>query len=166
MKKVSMDTTTKWYVKYTYILAALILTVYAMIMAKTILLPLLFALFLSILLSPVAGWLERYKIPRFLSSFAAILVGLAVFVAIGFFFYNQMSSFARDADMFAQRLEELLASMEGFLATWFAIEGEINLDRIVSAIFEWIQENAASLTRGITGAASTITSVFLVPVYM
>jgi predicted PurR-regulated permease PerM len=161
-----MDSDRKWYVKYTYILAALILTVYAMIMAKSILLPLLFALFFSILLSPVAGFLERYKVPRFLSSFAAILVGLAVLVAIGFFFYNQMSAFARDADMFAERLEELLTSMEGFLATWFAIEGEINLDRVVSAIFDWVQENTASLTRGLTGAATTITSIFLVPVYM
>jgi len=161
-----MDSDRKWYEKYTYILAALILTVYAMIMAKSILLPLLFALFFSILLSPVCGWLERYKIPRFLSSFAAILIGLAVFVAIGFFFYNQMAAFVRDADMFAERLEELLASMEGFLATWFNIEGEINLDRVVTEIFDWIQENAASLTRGITGAATTITSIFLVPVYM
>ncbi len=161
-----MDTTTKWYVKYTYILAALILTVFAMIVAKSILLPLLFALFFSILLSPVAGWLERYKVPRFLSSFAAILVGLLVLFGIGFFFYNQMTAFVRDVDMFAERLEELLASMEGFLATWFAIEGEINLDRVVSAIFEWIQENATALTRGITGAATTIASIFLVPVYM
>ncbi len=156
----------RWYVKYTYILAAMILTVYAMIMAKSILLPLLFALFFSILLSPFCGWLERYKVPRFLSSFAGILLGLFILFVIGFFFYSQMVAFNQDADMFAERLEELLGSMEGFFATWFAVEGEINLDRVVSAIFEWVQENTTSLTRGITGAASTITSIFLVPVYM
>lgn len=156
----------RWYVKYTYILGALILTVYAMIMAKSILLPLLFALFFSILLSPFCGWLEKYKFPRFLSSFAAILLGLFGIFVIGFFFYNQMTAFVEDADMFAERLEELLESMEGFLGTWFAIEGEINLDRVVSASFDWVQDNAASLTRGITGAASTITSFFLVPIYI
>ncbi len=157
---------TRWYVKYTYILGALILTVYAMIMAKSIILPLLFALLFTILLSPFCGWLERHKFPRFLSSFAAILIGFFVIFVIGFFFYNQMAAFVEDADMFAERLEELLESMESFLGTWFAIEGEINLDRVVSASFEWIQENAASLTRGITGAASTITSFFLVPIYI
>lgn len=156
----------RWYVKYTYILAALILTVYAMIMAKSILLPLLFALFFSILLSPFCGWLERFKVPRFLSSFAGILLGLIILFGIGFFFYSQMIAFTQDADMFAERLEELLGSMEGFFSTWFAVEGEINLDRVVSASFEWIQENTTSLTRGITGAASTITSIFLVPIYM
>ncbi len=144
----------------------LILTVFAMIMAKSVVLPLLFALFFSILLSPFCNTLERYKIPRFLSSFAAILLGLFVLVIIGFFFYNQMTAFAADADMFAERLEELLERFDGILYTWFAIEGEINLDRVVSAVFDFIRENTASLTRGITGAASTITSFFLVPVFM
>lgn len=161
-----MEPEARWYVKYTYIMAALILTVYAMIMAKSILLPLLFALFFSILLSPFCGWLEQYKVPRFLSSFAGILLGLIILFVIGFFLYSQMIAFTQDADMFAERLEELLGSMEGFFATWFAVEGEINLDRIVSASFEWVQANTLSLTKGITGAASTITLIFLVPVYM
>ncbi len=160
------DVEQKWYVKYTYFLAALILTVYAMIMAKTILLPLLFALFFSILLSPICRWLENYKVPRILSSLAAIIVGLLFLAGIGFFFYNQMAAFARDADMFVERLEELIESFDVFLATWFGVEGEINLDRVVSEIIDFIRENTASLTRGITGAASTITAVFLVPVYM
>lgn len=161
-----MGSEVRWYVKYTYMMVALILTVYAMIMAKSILLPLLFALFFTILLSPFCGWLEEYKVPRFLSSFAGILLGFIVIFVIGFFFYKQMIAFTQDVDMFAERLEELLASMEGFLGTWFAIEGEIDLDRVVSASFEWIQDNATSLTRGITGAATTITSIFLVPVYI
>ncbi len=160
-----MGSESRWYVKYTYILAALMLSVYAMIMAKTIILPLLFALFFSILLSPFCGWLETYKFPRFLSSLAGLLLGFIVIFGIGFFFYSQVMSFAQDVDMVAERLEELLSSMESFFATWFAIEGEINLERVVSATFEWIQDNATSLTRGLTGAASTITSIFLVPVY-
>ncbi len=161
-----MDNNIKWYVKYTYILIGLILTVFAMIMAKSIVVPLLFALFFSILLSPACNFLEHYKLPRFLSSFAAILLGLSVLVVIGFFFYNQVIAFGRDADMFAERLEELLESLDSFLYTWFAIEGEINLDRVVTEVFDFIRENTASLTRSITGAASTITSFFLVPVFM
>lgn len=161
-----MDAEQKWYVNYTYFIAALILTVYAMIMAKTILLPLLFALFFSILLSPICIWLERYKVPRILSSLAALLIGLIFLSGIGFFFYSQMSAFARDADMFVERIEELIESLDVFLTTWFAYEGEINLDRVVSEIIDYIRENTVSLTRGITGAASTITAFFLVPVYM
>lgn len=156
----------RWYVKYTFFLTAVILTVYTMIVAKPILVPLLFSLFFSILLLPLCSWVERYRVPRILSSVFGVLVGIFVLLGIGFFFYSQLTSFTADADMLATRLEELLNSMEGFLSTWFSIEGEINLDRIVTEIFEFIQENVSSLTRGLSGAASTITNIFLVPVFI
>jgi predicted PurR-regulated permease PerM len=160
------QTDNNWYVKYTYVLAGLILTIYAMIMAKSILLPLLFALFFSILLSSLCGWLERFSIPRFLSALMGMLIALIVILGIGFFFYNQMTAFAGDIDMFVERLEVLFESMEEFLLTWFAIEGEINLDRVVNASIDYIRENAASLTRGVTGAASILTATFLTPIFI
>lgn len=156
----------EWYVRYTYYIAALCITVFAMIMAKSVLVPLLFSLFFSILLAPISSWLERYNVPRMLSSFAALLVGILVLFGIGFFFYSQMTDFAADAEMFTSRLEELLNSLEGFLSAWFSIEGEINLDRIVTELAAFIQDNMTSLTRGLSGAASAITTFFLVPIFM
>lgn len=156
----------KWYVKYVYVLAAIILTIYGMIMAKSILLPLLFALFLSILLIPLCNLLEKYKFPRVLSSLMGIMLSVSILFGIGFFFYNQMTAFVNDADAFISRLEELLISLDGFLSSWFSIEGEINMERITTELFDYIQENITSLTRGISGAASVITNVFLVPVFM
>lgn len=156
----------EWYVRYTYYLAALCITVFAMIMAKSVLVPLLFSLFFSILLAPISSWLERYNVPRMLSSFAALLVGILVLFGIGFFFYSQMTDFAADAEMFTSRLEELLNNLEGFLSTWFSIEGEINLNRIVTELTAFIQDNMRSLTRGLSGAASAITTFFLVPIFM
>lgn len=156
----------KWYVKYTYVLAGLILTVYAMIMAKTVLLPFLFALFFSILLAPVSRWLEKYKVPRFLAALAALMVGIGIIFGLGYFFYNQISSFAADAEMFVERLEDLLADAEAFLSTWFVIEGGLNLDRAVNEVVDYVQDNAESLLSGMTGVASTVTAFFLVPIYM
>src|SRR6056297_175924 len=156
----------EWYVKYTYYIAALCITVFAMVMAKSVIVPLLFSLFFSILLAPISSWLERYNIPRMLSSLAALLVGILVLFGIGFFFYSQMTDFAADAEMFTGRLEELLNSLEGFLSTWFSIEGEINLDRIVTELAAFIQDNMTSLTRGLSGAASAITTFFLVPIFI
>lgn len=156
----------EWYVRYTFYVAAFCITVFAMVMAKSVLVPLLFSLFLSILLAPISGWLEKYKVPRMLSSLIALLVGILVLFGIGFFFYSQMTAFAADAEMFTSRLEELLNSLEGFLSTWFSIEGEINLDRIVTELTAFIQDNIRSLTRGLSGAASAITTFFLVPIFM
>lgn len=161
-----MESESKWYVKYTYVLAGLMLTVYAMILARSVLLPFLFALFFSILLSPFCRWLEKYKIPRVLSSLAAIVLGLVIIAGIGFFFYSQMTSFAEDAGEFATRLEELLGRAEIFLLGWFPVEGEINLERIGTMVFSYVRENTSSLTSGLSGAASVLTAAFLVPVYV
>lgn len=155
-----------WYVTYTYALAAVILSVYAMIIAKPLLMPLMFAVFFAILLVPVCNWLERYRIPRFLSAIVSIIITISVIVVLGFFLVSQIRGFVEDADMFADRLEELLQSADALASTYLNTEVELNLDNVVTLIKDYFQENAASLTRGLTGAASTITTFLLMPIFM
>lgn len=161
-----MTDSKNWYVKYTFALAAVMLTVYAMITAKSILVPFLFAIFLSILLTPVANWMEKYRLPRVVSSLFAIILGVLVIFGVGFFFYTQMTAFVNDADTLTLRLEELLTSLDGFLSSWFSIEGEINLERVGLELLDYVQANITSLSRGLSSAASVITNVFLVPVFI
>jgi predicted PurR-regulated permease PerM len=156
----------KWYINYTYILAGLILTIYAMIVAKSILLPLLFAIFFSILLSPFCDWLEKYKIPRVIAAIVAILTAFLVLAGLGFLFYSQLAAFVEDIDMIQQRLEELVEGAESFLVAWVGIDALIELESIEAAIIDFIRDNTAALTRGIAGAAAIITAMFLVPIYM
>jgi predicted PurR-regulated permease PerM len=155
-----------WYVTYTYVLVASILTVYVMIVAKPILMPVMFALFFAILMSPVTAWLERFKFPRFLAALVAIIIAVGFLAVMGFFLVQQVRSFVADADMFTQRLEELLASADQFLVTWFDMDVELNLDYLLTSVVEYLQENAGTLTRGLSGAASTITTFFLMPIFM
>src|SRR5690625_1994474 len=134
-----------WYIKYAYALAAIVLTIYAMITAKAIVVPFLFAIFISILLTPLAGWLEKYRIPRVISSLVAITVAVLVLFGVGFFFYTQMTAFVNDSDTIIMRLEELLFSVDEFLSSWFAFEGEINLERIVVELLERSDEHTSEL---------------------
>ncbi len=160
-----MSSETKWYVKYVYGLAAAVLTVYVMVVAKPVIVPLLFSIFFAILLLPVSQWLERYKIPRVLSSFGAILFGIILFSTILFFFYSQMTDFAQDADMFVERLNEMLASVNQFVGEYFAIES-IRLDQVAQTLINFVRQNVGSITQQIGGAASTLTSVLLVPIFV
>lgn len=160
-----MSSETTWYVKYVYGLAATVLTVYVMVIAKSVIVPLLFSIFFAILLLPVSQWLERFKIPRVLSSFGAILFGIILFSTILFFFYSQMTDFAQDADMFVERLNEMMASVNQFLGDYFAIES-IRLDQVSQTLINFVRENVGSITQQIGGAASTLTSVLLVPIFV
>lgn len=161
-----MSSENRWYVKYTTILLGLILTVYVMIVAKSILLPILFAALLSILFAPLASWFEKYKVPRILAALLALVIGLSVFVGLGYFFYTQLTAFVDDVDLIKERSEELLAGLEDFLITWFDFEGFVEYEEIESLFIEFIRDNTGTLGRGIAGAASVVTTVFLVPVFM
>lgn len=108
-----------WYVKYTFILAGIILTIYAAVAAKAVLQPILFALFLSMLLAPFCNFIERYKIPRILSTVIGILLGVSVLVAVGFFIYTQLLAFADDVYLFRERFEEMTFWVEDFISERF-----------------------------------------------
>ncbi len=161
-----MSSDNKWYIKYTYVLAGLILTVYTMIVAKSILLPILFAVLLSILLAPLSSWFERFRVPRILSALLAMIIGLTVLAGLGYFFYTQITAFADDMDSIRARTEELLTGIEGFLTTWFNFEGFVEFETIEELFFEFVRENSGTLGRGLAGAASVVTTAFLVPVFM
>ncbi|MEX2585570.1 MAG: AI-2E family transporter [Balneolaceae bacterium] len=156
----------KWYVTYTVVLIAIMLTVYSMILAKSVLLPLLFAIFFAILLSPLCNWLERYRIPRVLSALFVILgVGL-ILVGIGFLFYTQILEFVEDLDLIEQRFRELLDETETLLSTWFGMEMLIEFNSLEDRLIALFRDNVDSLRRGLASAASVLTAVFLVPIYL
>lgn len=156
----------RWYIKYAFILAGLIMTVYVMIIAKSILQPLFFAIFFSILLSPFCNVMERYKMPRVLSVLIAITVGILFLVAVISFFYTQVKDFSQDIDIFRDRFEELLIGTQTFLNEKFGYEGILDLTLVREAVYSFFTSNSNSLVSGLANAASTFTAIFLVPVLM
>jgi len=156
----------RWYLKYTTVLLGLILTVYVMIVAKSILLPILFAVLLSILFAPLASWLEKYRIPKILAALLAMIIGLSVLVGIGYFFYTQITAFVDDVDQIKSRAEELLAGLENILSTWFNVEQFVEFEDIEGLFLEFVRENSGTLGRGVAGAVSFATTALLVPVFM
>jgi len=155
-----------WYVKYTIALAGSVLTVYVMVIAKSTLIPLLFAGFLGILLTPVCARLERVGLPRIVAALLTLTLAVAALVGLGFFFYTQLASFVEDVDLIRARIEEMIASIEPLLAQWFNINDLIDFDTLGTTAAGYVGDNAANLALGLAGAASTITAVFLVPVFI
>jgi len=160
-----IDTNT-WYVRYAFVLAGLIMTVYVMIIAKSILQPLFFAVFFSILLSPLCNLMERYKVPRVLSVLIAIIIGVLFLVAVISFFYTQVIDFSQDIDIFRDRFEELLIATQEYLNKQFGYEGILDLTLVRESVTSFFTNNSNSLVSGLANAASAFTAIFLVPVLM
>lgn len=160
-----MNQHSPWFVTYTFGLASVILTVFVMIVGKSLLVPFLFAIFFSIMLSPLCDRLERFHIPRVLSVFFSILIALLVLCGIGFFLYTQLTNFTEDAAEFERRISLLFEDLEGFLSIWTGGD-MVSLEALDVALLEFIRENAGELTSRLANAASILTAAFLVPVFV
>lgn len=161
-----MDLKLPWYLKTTIILLGITLLIYGMIVAKPVLVPFLFAVFFAILVSPFCGWMERKKIPRPIAAFLSILSGLAIIVGIGFFFSMQVSSFVDDIGLIEERIQEIFSEFETLFVTYIGVDPEEQLASLQDGIINFIRENASSLTQSAVSAASTITMILLIPIYM
>jgi len=155
-----------WYGKYTVGLAGLLLTIYAMIVAKAALVPLIIAVFLAVLLAPVCQRLEREGIGRVPVALGVMILGIGALGAVGVFLYGQVASFADDAGLIQERTQELIAAAELHLSSWVGVETGFDIDSIGAATTGYITSNAQELARGLAGAAGIITAALLVPIFV
>lgn len=155
-----------WYVKMTVVLGGIILLVFALVQASSILIPFLFAVFFSILLAPLASFFEKYRIHRVFASFFSVLIGITFLAGVIFFFYTQIVSFAEDLGMIEKRIEELFAQFSGFFNVYLDVEPDTQLESARDAIVSFLRDNVEPLTRGVMTAATTITMFFLIPIYV
>lgn len=77
--------------------------------AKVVLGTLLFSVLLAFVLQPVADGLERFRLPRSVGAFVAVLLLLGVTYAASHFFYNRAIDFAQELPKYSQRIRGVLS---------------------------------------------------------
>lgn len=142
------------------------LLVYGMIVAKAVLIPLFFAVFFAVLLSPLCGRLEDWHVPRVLAALLSLLLGIGLLVATGIFMYTQIIGLADDAGLVEERLRSLLIQFEDFAGDYVDVDFGEMVSTIPQNLIGYVTDNVESLSRGVLSAASTLTSIFIVPVYV
>ncbi len=155
-----------WYFKAAAMLLLITLIIFGMIVAKPILVPLAFAVVVAVLLTPLANFMETYKVPRFLAAFLSILVAVAFVAGLIFFSYNQIIGFADDISLIEDRLNELFDQFNEFISYWFEVEPDAQLESLEDAVVSFLRDNVEAFTRGAMTAATTITMFFLIPIYV
>lgn len=154
------------YLKLTSILLGVVLLVFVMKEAKSILVPILIAGFLAVLISPLTSWLEKKGLPTALAAIISLVSLLSLIFGIVYFFYNQILSFSGDLEGLETRFGELAANINRFTAEHFDGVVPISMDSIKEVLFQQIYDNMNVLTQGILATAGTLTLVFIIPVYI
>ena len=154
------------FVKIPMVLLTIVLTVFVMIQAKSVLVPVMISGMLAVLISPLASWMEKIGLPKLLAVFLSLVALLGFLFGLAYFFYNQLIGFADELYLLERRMTELINTFNEFTEQYIEGAVPISFDNLQGAIFNYLYDNMASLTQGVIATTITITIAFIIPIYI
>ena len=111
-----------FYNKLAMVLIALIALFYIAILGKSILVPLVFALLFSVMLLPVANFLERrFRLPRSLAAMISVLLLVGSLAGLLYLVGSQITSLADDWPQFKAQVMSSMTSLQQWISSKFHI---------------------------------------------
>jgi len=169
MQMSTKTTTTKaaikqypFYLKTTVILFGLVLLTYILFTLQSIFVPFAFSLIIAILLNPVCNLLERINIPKPYAILIAILIAYIIVGGIVFFLSTQMMHFG---DSFPA-LKVKFAHIFHDLQYWLQARFNFSIPKQNELIDEALNSSKALLGATLGTALTTLSVIFLIPVYV
>jgi len=92
------------------LIASGIIVVAGLMAAQTIVIPVILALFISIICTQPIIWLEKKKVPYALAMMLVLLIVGLVFIILGGIIGNSLSSFMKDASKYEENLLQIVGS--------------------------------------------------------
>lgn len=155
-----------FYAKVTFVLIGIFLSIYMLYVGDEILVPLIFALFISILLNPMVNWMVRKKVPKIVAISIALFVAIIVILGL-------VGIIAAQFTMVAKTYPQLRVKFEATITEYTQwIAARLNTDP--NAVLTWMRntqhEAMNSINSSIGQTLLTVGNAFvvivLVPVYI
>ena len=131
----------------------LTILILALIHLRPVLEPFIIAVFIFFLLAPGAHWLNDRGMPLF-PAYALVVTGLAtLFLLVGMWLYQDLSSFLEGTEQYAQKFDDLMAKWEGETVLGFTISFEglrISESQIESAVISLFGEISSFVSLALT----------------
>jgi predicted PurR-regulated permease PerM len=119
---VSLKQPQPFYTKLAMVLISLIALFYIAIWGKTFLAPLMFALLFSVLLLPVANFIEkRFRFPRSMASLLSVLLLISSLVGLFYLVGSQISSLSDDWPQFKQQVLTSVSNLQQWISMKFHV---------------------------------------------
>ena len=158
----------KWpfYAQATLIIIGLFALITILYIGKSIIVPFVFAIIISILLSPVVNFFVRIKINRIIA--IAITLFLSIILIAGFstLVFSQMSRFGESLPLMAEKFTEVLNQTVAWASDYFDISTKkINI-WIAGTKDELINSSGSAIGKTIVTLGGLFAVLFLIPVYI
>lgn len=155
------------YIKTVFIAMLIIIIIFFMIMAKTLLVPLLVSGYIAMLLTSSCNWFERKKIPRSISAFISLSIFLILISGVLLFIYLQVKGFKNDL---GDGLSDKLNTFAIEANTW--TRESLGMDMGMGNGFEFkkaveiVQPEDSTPSQLIISTLGTISDIVLLPVFI
>ncbi|MCG2612535.1 AI-2E family transporter [Flavobacterium sp. SM15] len=134
---------------------------------KPFIVPLLFAILFSIMMYPVAIYLERkWRFNRIASSLSVVLLLLIIFVGLFTFIGFQIKDVIGKSDLYSERLTELNTEILQYTEDHFGIDKKQLLSDKSLKMENLIKNNFSRISDFVTESGSFLSDIFLVPIYI
>lgn len=153
---------------------ATVIAIFAiLILAKTILIPIGFALLISFILYPLAKKLEIWGINRILATFLSMLLMILIIGGGIFFFLTQITNLPNELSSFQDKIIGLLKDIMVYINNNVNLETDLEQDYIIEQLKVWfknvafpVAENTFYTTTSfLAGLLATIVYAFLFLIY-
>jgi AI-2 transport protein TqsA len=138
-----------YYARLALSLLAIVLVVLILSVGKTIFIPLVFALLVSVLLYPLSAFMEnRWRMPRWLASLISLFIFIAGIVGLVYFFVTQAIRFSRDLPHLRERFNKLLIELQSWIDREYHIDAHEQmayLNESASTIIEKVANSAGNI---------------------
>ncbi len=149
------------YAKYFIILSSIILTCYVLIVAKSILGPVVTALIIALLLRPLSARMEKIKISRGVSSVLSIIVVFIVLAGLFYFFSSQVRNITSDLDQIGARFNELIDRGHGWMEDQFGVGPQEQTQYLKNSLNTFLKNSTSFFTKTLSATAGFFTAFFL-----
>ena len=162
----STEKTYPLYIKATVILAGFIMTIYGMIVAKGILVPLLLSAFFAVLLIPACDVLESKRIPRSISALLSMLFLIFILSTIGFMFTNEIRSFGDELPDIQHRIEQLGDETRDTFIRYSPDFIKERVEQMDFGLANLLDIDFSSATMRLLSTVGGLTMYFLIPIFI
>ncbi len=154
------------YVRFTVIALAIALVVMGMMAAQMLLMPLVWAVMLTLMLLPVAEWWERRFKRRVLASGITVLMAVAVGAGVLLLLGTQAIGLADDSPVIAEKLTVTVNSLRYFVDEQLGLPFAEQPEAFKAELMSGAEGIALQLSKYVQRTMTTVALMVVVPIYV
>ena len=155
-----------FYLKAIFFFIGIIALVAILYLAQGIIVPLIFAIILSILLHPVVNFFTRIGINRVVAIVITLFLTVLVIAAFGFLLFSQASRFSESWPVLVDKFSALLNQTINWVSGYLDINPQKIEVWLTKTKSELINTSSAAIGQTLVTVGGGVIILFLIPVYI